>query len=214
MSHPSRARTAFLPAVVGLVLVTAACGGSHSGTAGLTTTTTVRLAAAVRSPRCTPPDLPAGFTLDAARSGPIQPGQYSAAGDVQAAMIYDQYRAGYRTVYTNLHPAAGGDSNLVVECVAMEFGSPADAVRFLGSYKDLRKQAGSLAQAVTAPASAGAGTVEYLEHGQSFAGYQIASTDVLEVAGQSGDRVTTVAVAGPSPSADLAVALLRKVEAS
>ena len=200
-----------------VLLATAACTGGHhtaaaagpAAPAGATASAT----AAVRSPRCTLADLPAGFTLDAARSGPIQPGQYSAAGDTQAAMIYDHYRGGYRSVYTDLHPAAAGGSDLVVECVALQFGSPTDTARFLGSYQTLRQEAGSLVQPLTPPPSAPAGTVEYLEHGQSFAGYQIASTDVVEAATQINDRLATVAVAGPTPSADLALALLRKIEA-
>jgi hypothetical protein len=157
---------------------------------------------------CATPDVPAGFTLDDARSGSLEPGQYSTSGDMQAAMLYDKYQGGVRSVYTRLQPAAG---DLVVECVAMQFRTPTDAARFVSAYKALREQAGTLAQSVTPTASFGTTTLQYQEHNQGFAGYHIQSTEVLEMAAQTGDRFYTVAVAGPTPSSSLAVSLLRSL---
>lgn len=205
-----------VPLVSALAAVCALAGCSGESAAPPTTvpavTTTTALAAPARA--CAPGLLPAGFTLDAARSKALEPADYSGSGDMQAAMIYDQYRRGARTVYTNLHPTAGGDPNLVIECTVLQFATSADASRFIAAFKALREQAGNLAQTVAPPSVAGATTLAYLEHQQGFAGYGITSTDVLEVAAQTGSQFATVSIAGPQPSAVLAARLLAVLAAS
>jgi len=209
----SRLRTlvAAFAVLAGAVVAGTGCGHSSTTAAGATTTAAP---APTLGAACTAADVPGGFVADRARAGSIQPAQYSAAGDVQAAMLYDHFQAGYRSVFTNLHPAPGADTDQVVECVELRFASSADAARFLGSYKALRDEAGGLAQAVVPPAaSLGTVTVQYAEQGQGFSAYGITSTNVAELATQTGNRVVTVAIAGPTPSTGLAVTLLHDLVA-
>jgi hypothetical protein len=193
----------YLYLIISALVALSACSSTKPRPAATAPTTVARTLPALQG--CPPPDVPAGFTLDSARSGPLQPGQYSTSGDMQAAMLYDRYQGGVRSVYTNLT----GRTDLVVECVAMQFATPTDAARFVSAYKALREQAGNLAQSVTPTTSIGATTLQYQEHNQAFAGYHITSTEVVEIAAQTGNRFYTVAVAGPTPSSPLAVTLLR-----
>jgi hypothetical protein len=132
---------------------------------------------------------------------------------MQAAMIFDGYQDGVRSVYTNLGPAPGGGSDLVVECFSMQFQTAPGAANFVAAFKALRDQAGNLAVSQTPAAAIGTTTVQYAESGQSFAGYNIASTNIVEMASVVGARFYAVSVAGPSPSEPLALTLLRNLAA-
>ncbi len=154
--------------------------------------------------------LPTGFILDATHSGTITPAQYSASGDIQASLIYDQYKQGLRQVYTNLvAPAAAAD--LVIECVAMRFSSAENANRFYQSYNYQRSLAHSVAQKITLPKHLGSSSVGYREEQQSFSGYHITSTNVIETAVQEGDYFYSVSVAGSAPQVGTAFGILKRI---
>jgi hypothetical protein len=185
-------------------LVAACTGGSgshHPPAAG------APAAASVPTSGCPAGVVPAGFALDQAHSGPLTAAAYSEDGDMQAAMIYDQYQGGYRTVYTDLNPTTPA-AGQVVECVALQFATLADSTRFVAAYNALRQEAGSVARQVTPTVSIGTTTLEYTETDQGFAGYGITSTDVVEMAAVDGDRFDGVSVAGPDPSVSLSASLL------
>jgi hypothetical protein len=186
-----------------LALLAAACS-SHA-----TAAPAEHVAAAAATPRPLPRcAAPAGFTADADVSGPLTPGGYSASQDVQAALVFDKLQRGERSVFTRLKAPSGSD--LVVQCNVLEFASPADAHRFALSYKDLRAHATAVAHALPAPAVPGASlTVAYREEQQSFQGYGITSTRVVEVGALRGSRFVTASVAGPRALATTAEALLR-----
>lgn len=204
MTRPARA--ASWPAVLALpvVLLLASCGGGPSGHGA-----TVATAAELASPACGAGVFPSGMTEDATHSGSITMGEYTASGDLQAAMLYDGYGRGVRTAYTDL-AGRGAPAPLVAECVGLQFGSEAGAERFIGSWSDLRTQAGSLVRSVSVAAGIGQHRAGFYETGQGFSGYGISSTDVVELAAQQGAYVFTVAVAGPDPSAALADRLLKE----
>jgi hypothetical protein len=195
-----------LGAVAGLLLAGCSGGSGSAKPSHASAPTAVALPASA----CPSGVVPAGFALDAAHSGALQPADYSESGDVQAAMIYDDYQGGYRTVYTDLKPGTAAVA-LVVECVALQFSTPANASRFVAAFTALRQDAGSLARQVTPSTKIGTTTLEYEETGQGFAGYGITSTDVVEMAAVDGDHFDTVSVAGPNPPAALAVSLLEGV---
>jgi hypothetical protein len=192
-----------LAAAALLVVACSGGSGSHSSQPDSAPTTVP-----VPMSGCPAGVVPAGFTLDSAHSGPLAAAEYSEDGDMQAAMIYDQYQGGYRTVYTDLKPTAPAVAQ-VVECVALVFGSPANATRFVAAYTALRQEAGSVAREVTPSATIGSTTLQYQETDQGFVGYGITSTNVVEMAAVDGDHFDAVSVAGPTPPVSLAVSLLK-----
>jgi hypothetical protein len=185
--------------------VVSGCGGgstpqpSHPGTATL---------AAPVVTGCTLAMLPAGFSVDTAHTGKLTAHNYSAAADVQAALIFDQLEPGSRDVY--VHRPGSGKIDGVTSCVAMPFATPHVAARFFMSYRSLRQQAGAIVHRIKLPGSVPglSGVTAYLETEQSFSGYHIASTNVVEAAGRDGSRLDIVSVAGTSPSRALARRLL------
>jgi hypothetical protein len=183
--------------------------------------------------RCSPALLASGFRRDDNYSGDLTPSQYSASADVQAALLYDQYQAGYRTVLTTLAPgsptpAAPTPGSLTpgaltpeaptpgsamsgeafASCVSMHFAGDTQAARFLSSYRSLRGQAGDLVQSVD-PGRVDTLTdvVAYREHGQDFHAYGITGADVIELAGRAGSRLFIATVAGSAPTIDRVRAL-------
>jgi hypothetical protein len=200
-------RRRLVVAAVGLLGLGATLGATGIGWAdgvGAATPRGLSLAA------CGPSALPAGFTPDAAHSGSITPAQYSASGDIQASLIYDQYKRGLRDVYTNLTSSTAG-TDLVIECVGMKFSSGENANRFYQSYNYQRALAKSVAQKVALPKRIGSSSVAYHEEQQAFSGYHITSTDVIEAAEQQGDYFYSVSVAGPAPQLSTAYNLLKRV---
>ena len=185
--------------LTGCVLVAAAPGASAASTKGLSLS------------GCSPSAIPSGFVLDAVHSGSMSPAQYSASGDIQASMIYDHYKRGLRDVYTDLSPSADVGQDLVIECIAMQFSSPANANRFLQSFKYLRSQAGSVAQKVALPKRLNGASVAYREEQQAFSGYHITSTNVIEAADQRGVAFYVVSVAGQSPQMGTAFGFLKRI---
>jgi hypothetical protein len=159
---------------------------------------------------CAQGTLPAGFTQDAAHSGSITPAQYSASGDIQASLIYDQYKRGLRQVYTDLSSTTAG-ADLVIECVGMKFSSSQNANRFYQSYNYQRSLAKTVAQKIALPKRIGSSSVAYREEQQSFSGYHITSTDVIETAVQQGDYFYDVSVAGPAPKVTTAFGILKRI---
>jgi hypothetical protein len=183
--------------------------------------------------RCSPALLAAGFHRDDSYSGDLTPSQYSASADVQAALLYDQYQAGYRTVLTALpasspspvspSPAASPPSSpppspssagpqsaeVFASCVSMLFAGDAQAARFLSSYRSLRGQAGDLVQSFD-PGAVDTLTdvVAYREHGQDFHAYGITDANVIELAGRAGPRLFIATVAGGAPTVDRVRALI------
>ncbi|HWB67729.1 MAG TPA: hypothetical protein VG708_12980 [Mycobacteriales bacterium] len=161
-------------------------------------------------PGCTSAALPAVYREDGRHSGALSATAYSSSADVQAALLYDQYQSGLRAVFTRTAPAPRTRITGVVSCVAMHFPTTEQAARFFSSYRYLRKQAGRLARRLPIGASLGSATrsAAYLERRQSFRGYHIASTDVAEVAAQSGSTLWIASVAARQPSVSLARSLL------
>jgi hypothetical protein len=157
---------------------------------------------------CGSHDLPAAFTLDPAHSGSIQPSDYTESGDLQAAMLYDGYGSGTRSVYTHLHAPDSGD--LVVQCIDLEFQTAAGASHFSASFQNLRADEAPAVKSQPHPPLIGSvQTIDYTETDQTFSEYNIASTTVLELSAQVGDRFYTASVAGPAPTVSLAVSLLQ-----
>jgi hypothetical protein len=136
---------------------------------------------------------------------------YSAAADVQAALEYDQLKSGQRAVY--LHHT-GGRVDGVASCVTLTFGSAHVAQRFFGSYKALRKEAGKVAKRVAVKGNVPAGTVAYREIDQSFTGYKIGSTTVIEEAAVTGATLTITSTADRAASVATGAKLLAAVVAS
>jgi hypothetical protein len=158
---------------------------------------------------CSATNVPPGFVLDQKHSGSITPGQYSASGDIQASLVYDQYQQGLRNVFTQLSPSPSSTNHdLVIECVGMRFGSSSGANRFLQSFEYLRSQARGIAKKVTLPGRLSGDSVGYQESQQAFSGYNITSTDVVETADQQGNYFYDVSVAGPAPAVTTAFDLL------
>jgi hypothetical protein len=195
-----------------LALLVTACGGSSSPAAAPRSSAPAPTAAPVASAALPSCPKPAGFVLDAARSGPLTPGEYSPSQDVQAALVFDKLQRGERSVFTRLKAPAGGD--LVVQCNVLEFPTAADARRFALSFQDLRAHATTVAHALPAPQVPGSAlTVAYREEQQSFQGYGIASTQVIEAGALTGTRFVTVSVAGPRSAVGTAETLLKGLSA-
>jgi hypothetical protein len=190
-------------------LVLAGCGGAvHQADPPPSDGPLQPVAAPAPPATCGLADLPAGFTPDATHSGSIQPSDYTESGDLQAAMLYDSYLEGARSVYTHLHAPAGGD--LVIQCIDLEFQNAAGASHFAGSFAMLRQDEAPAVKSQPRPPVIGSvQTIGYIETAQSFSEYGIASTTVLELSAQVGARFYTASVAGPAPSASVAVQLLR-----
>jgi hypothetical protein len=159
---------------------------------------------------CRLASLPSHFTADHALTGAVTAKTYSASADVQAALEYDQLKAGSRRVF--VRRGAGPRVNGVVSCVTLQFSSAHLAGNFFGSYRELRNQAGSIVHPIpVSPIRGVTGTVAYFEKQQSFRGYHIASTNVVEVAGLAGSTLSIASVAGGSPSVLLARTLLTSI---
>jgi hypothetical protein len=181
------------------------CGGSstpspsHPGTSPVATPVVTG---------CTLGMLPAGYSVDSAHSGKLTAHNYTSVAEVQAALIFDQLQTGSRDVY--VHRAGSGRIDEVTSCIAMPFTSPHLAARFFMSYRALRRQAGSIVHRIKLPGSVPGlvGVTAYLETEQSFRGYHIASTNVVEAAGRDGSRLDIVSVAGTTPSRTLVRRLL------
>jgi hypothetical protein len=158
---------------------------------------------------CRLASLPSHFTADRAHTGAVTAKTYSASADVQAALEYDQLKAGSRRVFVH---RAGTKIDGVISCVTLQFGSAHLAGNFFGSYRELRNQAGSIVRHIAvSPVRGVNGTVGYFEKEQSFRGYHIASTNVVEIAGLAGDTLSIASVAGGSPSVPLARTLLTSI---
>jgi hypothetical protein len=155
--------------------------------------------------RCLPGLLAGSFRRDDSYSGDLTASQYSAFADVQAALQYDQYQSGYRTVLTDLRPRGGAGAEVFASCVSMRFAGDAQAARFLSSYRYLRTEAGGLAQTVeVGRVGSLSDVVAYREQHQDFHAYGVTGADVIEVAGRAGPRLFIASVAGSAP--DLAQA--------
>lgn len=201
-----RGHVALAGVLIAILLSIPGCGGGATPPPSHPASAATPAAATVVATGCSSKQLPPAFRPDDAHSGKLTAHNYSAAADVQAALEYDQLQAGAREVF--LQHAAGKVSS-VVSCVAMRFATQHLASRFFMSYRALRKQAGSLVQRVKVPAVPGlSGLTGYLESQQSFRGYGIDSTNVLELSGRDGSRLDIVSVSGPEPSQQLARKLL------
>jgi hypothetical protein len=210
-----------LIAVVPIAVLVAGCaGGSSSGSAtpapsqaALTTPTSATPASLASVSGCDLGALPKHYAVDKAHTGKLTARTYSAAADVQAALEYDHLTSGARSVF--LHRTGGAHSPIdgVVSCVAMDFTSAHLAGRFFMSYRALRAQAKSIVHELTPekPVNGLTGTTSYFEKDQSFRGYGINSTNVIEVAGQSANRLYITSVAGTAPSVALARTLLESM---
>jgi hypothetical protein len=160
--------------------------------------------------------LPPGFRLDKAHSGELTAHNYSASADVQAALEFDQLQDGVRQIYIHRIKNAKSAVDGVASCVSLQFASASQAARFFGSYQALRRQAKPLVHRISPrPQVKGlTGTTAYLERRQSFRGYAIASTNVIEVAGLAGQTLDIASVAGSAPSAARAAGLLKALVTS
>jgi hypothetical protein len=203
-----------------LLGVIGGCGAPSAERRPVTATPTP--VAETAAQRCAPALLAPGFRRDDGYSGDLTPSQYSASADVQAALLYDQYQAGYRTVLTALPPpssppaaqsasappGAPQSAEVFASCVSMLFAGDAQAARFLSSYRSLRGQAGDLVQSFD-PGKVDTLTevIAYREHGQDFHAYGITNTEVIELAGRAGPRLFIATVAGGAPTVDRARAL-------
>jgi hypothetical protein len=200
---------ASLGVVTALILAVPGCGGGSTPSPSHPVTTPASVAAAAPATTgCTSSLLPKGYSVDAAHTGKLTPHNYSAAADVQAALEYDQLTNGGRDVW--VERKGEGKVTGVVSCIAMPFPSAHVANRFFLSYQQLRTEAGSIVHRITLPkpVSGLAGVTAYLETQQSFRGYHIASTNVVEAAGTDGARLDIVSLAGTSPSRVLVQRLL------
>jgi hypothetical protein len=190
-----------------LILTVPGCGGGSTPKPSHPVTTPVA-AAAPASTGCGVSLLPKGYVVDPAHTGKLTAHNYSAAADVQAALEYDEMTDGHRDVF--IRRAASGRVTGVASCIAMPFPSAHVANRFFMSYRELRTEAGSIVHRIMLPQQVAglAGVTAYLETEQSFRGYRIASTNVIEAAGRDGSRLDIVSVAGTVPSRTLAAKLL------
>jgi hypothetical protein len=203
-------RPAMVAAVLLVVLAAGACAGKGTGSS----TAAATPSASAPTTACPVRDVPSGFSLDGAHSGVIDAAQYSPqSGDMQAAMIYDGFQTGVRSVYTSLELPRPAGTDLVIECSSLQFQDSSGAAQFVAAFKALREQAGNMAQSQTPIGSVGETTLQYRESGQGFAGYNITSTNVVEMGSVDGSHFLGVVVAGPSPSPQLAFALLRDMAA-
>jgi hypothetical protein len=95
----------------------------------------------------------------------------------------------------------------------MTFASVPQAARFFSSYRYTRDRAPSIVRKLSAPpaVSGVASESAYLERKQSFRGYGITSTNVVELAGLSGRTLLITSVAGQRPSTAVASRLLQSM---
>jgi hypothetical protein len=193
--------------------VAPAAGGAPAPTPSASATATAAPTTALAINGCGPSLLPSHFTADAAHSGKLGATTYSAAADVQAALEYDQLQAGGREVY--LRHAAGAKSPVtqVISCVGLQFPSAHLAGRFFLSYQALRKQAKGIAHEITPEHTVVGvtGVKSYFEKDQSFRGYHISSTNVIEVSGLVGNTLYITSDAATTPSVSLARTLLESM---
>jgi hypothetical protein len=205
-------------ALVGLCL--AGCSGGSSSPAQSAAVTppvgsavSASLSSQAARAGCIRSVLPARYRADQAHSGALTAHNYSQAADIQAALEYDQLKAGSRMVYVD---RSGRTIDRVASCVAMQFASAHLANRFFLSYRDTRDHAPSIVRKVRGVRTVGGvtGTTAYFERAQSFRGYHISSTNVVEVAGRSGNELYIASVAAKSPSVDLARTLLESMVSS
>jgi hypothetical protein len=194
-----------------IAVVVAGCGGSPSRQSRPASPKVSPASFGTSLGSCRSGLLPSGFTSDQAHTGRLTAQTYSASADVQAALSYDQLQSGARRVFTYT-PAGSRSVDGVASCVSLSFASAPQAARFFGSYQTLRRQAKSIVHEIKPPAIAGlTGTTAYLERQQSFRGYGIASTNVVEIAGLSGQTLLISSVAGAKPSRSLATNLLESM---
>jgi hypothetical protein len=201
-----------VPAIA-LAGVLTGCASSASSPASSPAATPRVSPASLATPTagCAPTSVPAGFALDKAHSGALTAHTYSASADVQAALEFDQLQTGTRQIYLRHVKNAKSPVDGVVSCVSLRFPSASLATRFFGSYQTLRRQAKPLVREIVAtPQVKGlTGTTAYFERHQSFRGYGITSTNVVEVAGLAGRILDIASVAGAAPSAARATGLLK-----
>jgi hypothetical protein len=201
-------RVLALCAVAGAAVALTGCGGGSSpGPSAAPTLSPASFAAPTTG--CGAQQVPAGYTLDRAHTGALTAHTYSASADVQAALEFDQLEGGSRRVY--LHHVSGDHSAVdgVLSCVSLTFPSADEASRFFGSYRTLRHQAGPLVRRLPAPDVPGlTGTTSYLEREQSFRGYGVSSTNVVETAGLAGAVLDIASVAAATPSRTLGTRLI------
>ncbi|MBV9871400.1 MAG: hypothetical protein JO214_12350 [Frankiaceae bacterium] len=194
-----------------LTLVLAGCGGGHSPASQSATPRLTPASLDTGAPACDPAALPAGFVADGSHSGRVTAQTYSPAVQVQAALEYDQLQSGVRDVY--LHHVGGTKSRVdaVIDCTALQFPSVDQANRFFGSFRALRHGARAVVTKLNAaPKVTGlTGTVAYLERKQSFQGYGISSTNVVEAAGLDGTTLRVVSISGRKPATSAASDLLQ-----
>jgi len=204
-------------ALLAIGLVLAGCSGSTSSPTSKPRLTPESLASSLAAPvsdaasgGCARSELPRGFVADKAHSGALTAHTYSASADVQAALEYDAMQAGSRRVFTRRPAGAHSPVSAVVTCVSMTFASAPQAARFFSSYRYTRDRAPSVVQKIAAPTSVPGvtGATAYLEKRQSFRGYGITSTNVVEVAGLEDRTLLIASVAGTKPSSTLAGRLL------
>jgi hypothetical protein len=200
-------------ALCGAAAVIAACGGSSSPTASAPAPAVSQASFATAS-GCDRSLLPGGYRLDPAHSGKVTAHTYSASADVQAALLFDKLQAGNRQIF--LHSAsAKQNADAVISCISLTFPGSDELGRFFGSYRTLRHQAASIVTKLPAAPVAGASDpVAYDETHQSFRGYGINSTNVIEVAATAANTLYITSVSGAHPSRALATTLLKSMVSS
>lgn len=198
-------------ALCGAAAVIAGCGGSSSPTTPGAAPRASQASFATSS-GCDHNLLPAGYRPDPAHSGKVTARTYSASADVQAALLYDKLQAGSRQIYLR-GPTRHADS--VVSCIALSFPGSDELGRFFGSFRTLRRQAASIVTKLPAASIEGtADPVAYDETDQSFRGYGIDSTKVIEIAATAGNTLFITSVSGTHPSRAFATDLLKSMVTS
>lgn len=193
----------------------AGCGSGSTPTAQPRATPTPAAltepaSASLQTVACPGSALPGRYVVDSSHSGALTAHNYSQSADVQAALDYDKLESGSRKVYLD---RTGAKVNRIASCVAMQFASAHLANRFFLSYQDTRDHAPSIVHKIRGlhGVPGVSGMTAYFEREQSFRGYHISSTNVIEIAGRSGDDLYIASVAAASPSAGLARTLLQRM---
>jgi hypothetical protein len=201
-------------ALCGAAAVIAGCGGTSSSPTRFDPTPTVSPASFATVSGCDRSLLPSGYRLDPVHSGKVTAHTYSASADVQAALLYDKLQTGSRQIF--LHSSGGKQrADTVASCISLTFPGSDELGRFFGSYRTLRHQAASIVTKLpAAPISGVTSPVAYDETDQSFRGYGVTSTNVVEVAGTAGDTLFIISVSGTHPSRALATNLLKSMVTS
>jgi hypothetical protein len=197
-------------ALVPIAVVIAGCGGGSSSSPSASPVALSVPASPSAAPIGTCASAPHGYVADTAHSGALTAHTYSASADVQAALEYDQLASGRRAVYLHHVGAAHSAINGVISCVGLRFSSAHLAQRFYLSYQATRRQAKSVVHEIKPSRSVAGvtGTTAYFEKQQSFRGYKITSTNVVEIAGLADRTLYIASVAGSAPSVPLATKLL------